>query len=717
MSERGKGKRREQGKGRDRTRDKGREQAVTNTNETKDVEDVAKDPEKQTMDNGETKGSEINASCVDQAESVAGQDTQNRTDETESSNTMGENRTVNEACQERTGIMSAFDSAVDEGQIQTEDGITYVLKNSSSLGLCQSIEVGQRVKFHVHDSNNLIQKIEIIAEGIQNQSENRSKAVKNLVEGDDAGVERLLRDDADCFLADYTKAGIAGSGKSMKFKHYNAVKRAKISRALVDVDPDVELRVRREPSVDAEEVMSIGADDVVEVVGECGNFLRLSGDEERWILYQQDDVVLVDFLLSNWSLGSGWGFGSKGNDIEVDNVNEEKQANPEKESSQSWNFSGWTKTIASYAPVASALGTVSAVSKNILSAGSDEKAQQNEVQESETPGQDLADSITAKVEQNFDKPVELEQGGLASVRVVSQGISMIEGTLGWLGSTAKEKAKAVSETINSDDLMDKAWSGVASGVKASSHAVSSASELASRTTNAVVNSQTISKVGRFGKDTFANVSSTVMSAAGSVLASTRENDAQYPNRSLGGVLSIELSGCVIQRDPHVDDEDEDPFMSDEYSTTPITSGALESIRKLVHERFSDRVYLICVAAPAVQARVLRWLSSRNFYESTGTSREQVHFCREWDEKSDLCKELGVTCAIEASVTGAGILESAVDSVMLFGDGYEESEAIKPREEGSEQKQSDAWWESLCNRLLPLQASSKIPEEADSNKAD
>ncbi len=27
---------------------------------------------------------------------------------------------------------------------------------------------------------------------------------------------------------------------------------------------------------------------------------------------------------------------------------------------------------------------------------------------------------------------------------------------------------------------------------------------------------------------------------------------------------LELSGCIIERDPHVDDEDEDPFMSDSY---------------------------------------------------------------------------------------------------------------------------------------------------------
>jgi hypothetical protein len=36
--------------------------------------------------------------------------------------------------------------------------------------------------------------------------------------------------------------------------------------------------------------------------------------------------------------------------------------------------------------------------------------------------------------------------------------------------------------------------------------------------------------------------------------------------------------------------------------------------------------------------------SHDFYNKTGTSREKVHFCRELDEKADVCKELGVTGA-------------------------------------------------------------------------
>ena len=65
------------------------------------------------------------------------------------------------------------------------------------------------------------------------------------------------------------------------------------------------------------------------------------------------------------------------------------------------------------------------------------------------------------------------------------------------------------------------------------------------------------------------------------------------------VYDVTTSPPFWQRDPHVDDEDEDPFMSDDYSSTPMTPGALEAVDKLVSQRFQDRVYLICVAAPQV----------------------------------------------------------------------------------------------------------------------
>ena len=51
-----------------------------------------------------------------------------------------------------------------------------------------------------------------------------------------------------------------------------------------------------------------------------------------------------------------------------------------------------------------------------------------------------------------------------------------------------------------------------------------------------------------------------------------------------------------------------PLTFNPHSSTPMVEGAIEAVHKLVHERFQDRVYLMCVAQPQVQARMLRWLS-------------------------------------------------------------------------------------------------------------
>jgi hypothetical protein len=78
------------------------------------------------------------------------------------------------------------------------------------------------------------------------------------------------------------------------------------------------------------------------------------------------------------------------------------------------------------------------------------------------------------------------------VRVASQAITMLEGSLGWLGSTAstaaasvQEKAKSVRETVTSEEFVDKAWSNVKSGVDVGGSVAASASNIAKSTTTKV----------------------------------------------------------------------------------------------------------------------------------------------------------------------------------------------------------------------------------------
>ena len=83
-------------------------------------------------------------------------------------------------------------------------------------------------------------------------------------------------------MADYTGAA-SNQPRTLKFEQFDKVRRARIARELVEIDPEVELRIRRHLSKDAEEIRVITVEDTVELVGACGEWLRLAGNDEQWI--------------------------------------------------------------------------------------------------------------------------------------------------------------------------------------------------------------------------------------------------------------------------------------------------------------------------------------------------------------------------------------------------------------------------------------------------
>jgi len=133
----------------------------------------------------------------------------------------------------------------------------------------------------------------------------------------------------------------------------------------------------------------------------------------------------------------------------------------------------------------------------------------------------------------------------------------VEGTLGWLGKAAQEKRKVVQESIgavNSEELIDKAWSGVKTGVKASSNAAHSASDLVARTATDVVHTKAVTAAASVGKSVLVGVGSTVIHAADTVISAAKGPEERvYPNRALGGTLLIEISGAPSADPPGCED--------------------------------------------------------------------------------------------------------------------------------------------------------------------
>lgn len=70
------------------------------------------------------------------------------------------------------------------------------------------------------------------------------------------------------------------------------------------------------------------------------------------------------------------------------------------------------------------------------------------------------------------------------------------------------------------------------------------------------------------------------------------------------------------------------------------------IRRLVLEKFDDKVHIISRVTPEQQKRAEAWLRSTQFLQSVGIATDHLHFCAERRGKAPICHRLGITHFID-----------------------------------------------------------------------
>ncbi len=70
------------------------------------------------------------------------------------------------------------------------------------------------------------------------------------------------------------------------------------------------------------------------------------------------------------------------------------------------------------------------------------------------------------------------------------------------------------------------------------------------------------------------------------------------------------------------------------------------IRRLVSEKFGERVHIISRVTPEQQVRAEAWLRSTRFLQSVGIATDHLHFCAERRDKAPICHRLGITHFID-----------------------------------------------------------------------
>ncbi len=126
-------------------------------------------------------------------------------------------------------------------------------------------------------------------------------------------------------------------------------------------------------------------------------------------------------------------------------------------------------------------------------------------------------------------------------------------------------------------------------------------------------------------------------------------------------LGVDIGGVIIEN--HDVDADTS-FMSKNYLSTPATADSFIQLKKLNEGRFKDRVFLVSKCGPSVQSKTKKWLKHNRFYEITGISEDNVHFCIERKQKAEISHQLGLTAFVDDRLEILGYLSHMKD-LFLF----------------------------------------------------
>ncbi len=125
------------------------------------------------------------------------------------------------------------------------------------------------------------------------------------------------------------------------------------------------------------------------------------------------------------------------------------------------------------------------------------------------------------------------------------------------------------------------------------------------------------------------------------------------------ILGVDLGRVIVEG-----------FITNDF--LPVVKGAFESIKRLREKRFSQ-VHVVSWVPLESEKAVWSWLEARGFYQATGLTKEQVHFCTDRKDKAPICERLGVTHFIDDRLEVLGYLHQVgIKNLYLFRGQEEEA---------------------------------------------
>jgi hypothetical protein len=128
-------------------------------------------------------------------------------------------------------------------------------------------------------------------------------------------------------------------------------------------------------------------------------------------------------------------------------------------------------------------------------------------------------------------------------------------------------------------------------------------------------------------------------------------------------IGIDIGGVIIDRDA-IDNSDTSLF-GPNYLKAKAVEGVFDAVARLNTNLFKDRVFLVSKCGESVEKKTREWLRANGFHNYTGVPEENLHFCRQREEKAPIAMNLKLTHFVDDRAEILHHLHGIVPHRILF----------------------------------------------------